>query len=114
MAVIDGCSQKHHENSKSVILELCVAKEITVSRKLSKFPFPNCQNFPFPNFQNFPFQTVKISFSNCQKFSFKTIKIFISKTVKRKTGRCVANFLILVLVCRASKKFEKHWHRDLN
>jgi hypothetical protein len=71
-------------------------------KKLSKFPFPNCQNFlfqtvkislfklskfPFSNCQNFPFQTVKISlsklskypFPNCQNFPFQTVKISLSK-----------------------------------
>ncbi len=61
----------------------CVApRNFTVSRKLSKISFRNCQNFPF--------QTVKISFSelskfpfpNCQNFLFQTVKIFLFRTVK--------------------------------
>jgi hypothetical protein len=97
-----------------------------VSRKLSKFPFPNCQNFhfqtvkisiskmsKFPNCQNFLFQTVKISPSKLSKFSFLKLSNFpIPNNIKQ---NWFVYWEILILVwCVATKKvWEKlaleHW-----
>jgi hypothetical protein len=75
--------------------------------KLSKFPFPTCQNslsqtvkiffsklskFPFPNCQNFLFQTVKVSCSKLLKFSFPNCQNFLFKLSR-------------------PKKFKNHWFR---
>jgi hypothetical protein len=96
-----------------------------VSRKLSKFPFPNCQNFPFqtvkisfcklskfpfPNCQNFLFQAVKISlsklskfpFANCQNFPFQTVKISLFKLSKFPFANC-QNFLLQTVKISLSK-----------
>ncbi len=78
------------------LLGLCLSSSwpsetVKISRfKLSKFSFSKLSKFPFPNCQNFLFQTVKISlsklskflFSNCQNFSFQTVKISLSKLSK--------------------------------
>ncbi len=85
-----------------------------MSRKLSKFPFQTVKislsklsKFPFPNCQNFPFQTVKISilklskfpFSICQNFHFQTVKISISKLSKLPFPNCqnTNHFHVLII-----------------
>ncbi len=51
-------------------------------RKLSNFPFPNCQNFSFQTVKISLFKLSKFYFSNCQNFPFQTVKISLFKTVK--------------------------------
>jgi hypothetical protein len=76
---------ENNNDTGNWFLNSCVQ---TVGRKLSKFPFPNCQNFPFPNCQNFPFQNVKISFSKLSKFSFQTVKILLFNLSKFPFSNC--------------------------
>jgi hypothetical protein len=44
--------------------------------KLSKFPFPNCQNFSFQTVKIFLSKLSKFSFTNCQNFLFLNCQNF--------------------------------------
>ncbi len=67
--------------SVAVIPKLCDGKKFTVSRKLSKLPFSNCQNFPFQTVKISLFKLSKFPFPNCQNFLFKLSKFSIFREI---------------------------------